>query len=230
MVSTAQSIPSFYSTPVNIFLANLLLRACAAVALVAALAGCAHQASTISVNKQQQEPIKLGAMEFVFMPAGFDSPKARGELAGVGYHTGVFAHELSRVVKKVFLANGIDATMLRPGDASPVPPPPYRMVTRPTSLTTQTGNMGSFTTMDMVVTLQQHGVTQPVWTGALSIPVSQGQMYEVNYGNFALAVLNALQTSGVAALPQGHAVTPNGNKNYRLDVPTVLTDKSATGG
>ena len=207
-----------------------LLQTCVVVALIFALGGCAHQASTISINKQQQEPIKLSAMEFVFMPAGFDSPQARGALAGAGYHTGVFAHELSRIVKKVFLANGIDATMLRQGEASPVPPPPYRMVARPTSLTTQTGNMGSYTTMDMVVTLQQHGVTQPVWTGALSIPVSLGQIYEVNYGNFALGVLNALQTSGVAALPNGYAITPNGNKNYRLDVPTVLTDKSATGG
>lgn len=209
---------------------NVLRRIGAIAALTFLLAGCAHQASTIGINKQQQEPVKLGTMDFVFIPAGFDSPKARGELASVGYHTGVFAREFSQTIKKVFLANGIDARMQRPEHASTLPQPPYRMVARPTSLTTQSSGMNSYTTMDMVVTLHQHGVTLPIWQGVLSMPVSVGQIHDVSYGNFALAVLNALQTSGVAALPNGYAITPNGNKNYRLDVPTVLTDKSATGG
>jgi len=214
----------------NILISKVVLRACAAVALASALLGCAYQASTISVNKQQHEPIKLGAMEFIFVPAGFGSPQARSALASAGYHTGVFDREFHQTVKKVFLANGIDATVVRPGQLDAAPQLPYRMVVRPVSLTVQTGSMGTYSYMNMDITLHQRGVAQPIWAGALSLPMNQGLIHEINYGNFALGVLDGLQASGVAALPKGHAVTPNGNKNYRLDVPTVLNDRSATGG
>lgn len=213
----------------NLLISNVVLRACAAVALASALLGCAHQASTISVNKQQKEPIKLEKVEFVFVPVTFENAQKGGPLFDASHYNGAFAHELGRTIKSVFLANGIDATILRPGHASSINPPPYRIVARPTKLMVHTGTYGSYTSLNVNVILHQRGVAEPIWVGTQSMPVSATRIREEVFGNFAMAVLNGLQTSGVAVLPQGHAVSPKGNKNYMLDVPTLRTDRSADG-
>lgn len=204
----------------NILISNVVLRACAAVALASALLGCAHQASTISVNKQQ-DPVRLSAIEFLFVPVEFSGVGHQPELHKVGYYSGQLASDLARSAKSALMANGIEATTLTLRQANATKPQAYRLQVMPTSLKIVTNEKygTSYSTMELEVSLLEPGRGDVLWKGkrVVDLRASDRRSRDVQFGDMTLAVLNELKSSDVLALPQGYAVSPKGNRSYVLD-------------
>lgn len=178
--------------------------------LLVVLGGCAHQASTTSVKKTQDQPVKLTQVDFVFVPREFTGIGYQQELHKIGYYSGSLASELGSMAKAAFLANGIEATILTAQQAKSAVSTKYRFVVRPTKLKvfSYKKSWDFYSTLELEILLFQQDTSDAIWTGrrVLSFEANDRRTREVGFGDLTLAVLNSLQSSSVITLPRGYRI------------------------
>lgn len=202
------------------FFALNTLRRSLSAAFLLFLVSCSHQATTKSVNRVDSAPLEMKAVDFIFYRARFsgdaETLKAMSRLGN--YNDSAYPENFKRHVKGAFKANGIAANVIVvEGQGNAVKPlADYYILVFPKTLkvSTQLPHGTRFYSIQVDMSLYKKGVPQPVWTGERFFDIDSD---ETRVGNWVLGILNALHSSQVIVLPQGHAVTPGGSRNYMSD-------------